>query len=219
MNATRSTYERIDLPNGAQSYIIGTEGVTMPISLFGPEEPFTKLGYSGDLKGSFLAEGTFDAAAGTLALTNFSVALADIGTLSLSASLAGLASDKIMDASLSMEDRMMALYTSGTLASASIRFDNAGIVERVLDQQAKAAGVARPALATSMARALPLLLTPAIADAAFRSEFANAAGKFLVEPRAIVVSGAPEKPMPLASLVLSVETLPAVLRLKARAEQ
>lgn len=210
-SAKGMTYEFTD--SGDRSRIsLAVDAMAMNLDAIG--RSLGDLGYGDRLTGAFKLAIGFDETEGVLDIETVALTADDIGTLTFAARVADLQDADLNAAGLGNEEQLLAIYTNGTLQSASPRFDNAGIVERLLDRQAKAAGISRTALAASLANALPFLLTGTIRDATFRTAFSGAVGAFLKNPQSIVIAGSPEKAPALAQVFFALENLPEVLSLR-----
>ncbi|ODN65361.1 hypothetical protein A6302_04556 [Methylobrevis pamukkalensis] len=65
-------------------------------------------------------------------------------------------------------------------------------------------------LATQLAAALPLMLTP-IQNPAFQAQLASAASAFLKDPKSITLTAAPAKPMTFMELFATAQSAPQTL--------
>jgi hypothetical protein len=109
------------------------------------------LGYEPHV--NLVVEGGYETGSDRLTVRSFAIDAADIGKFSLSGIISGVkASDMTGDAN---PDAL----ANGKLESLTIRFDDAGVVERALDQQAKMMGASREDIVAQLNGALPFMLT------------------------------------------------------------
>lgn len=98
-----------------------------------------------------------------------------------------------MDMLMSMVDRLL-------LASATVRFDDDGITNKILDFVAEQQGAPREVLAAGFAAAVPAMAAEAGMPAAVQTMLLNAATAFLADPSSLEISVAPEAPVAFSKL-------------------
>jgi hypothetical protein len=171
------------------------------------------LGYS-SLMLNLAIEGGYETAADRLTLRNFAVDADGVGKFSLSGVISNvkaseLASDAGSDA-----------LANGNLENLAIRFDNAGVVERALDMQAKMMGASREDIVAQLNGALPFMLN-AINNPAFQEKVAKAGQAFLSDPKSLTITANPAQPVPfqeiMGNAMSSPQTLPDVLAIDVTA--
>ena len=158
----------------------GAEGASM----------LAALGYD-NLSADVVVEGGYDAAKTALTIRTITVDAKDIGKLAISGTFGGLPREKLQNA-----DQLEQLAPTATLETAAIRFDDAGITNRVLDMQAKEMGGKREDLVAMVPGFLPLAFTQVnITDAAFQQQVTDAVKTFLADPKSLTINFAPSKPV------------------------
>jgi hypothetical protein len=112
--------------------------------------------------------------------------------------------------------------TAATLHSASITFRNAGIVDRLLEEQARSTGSSKEQFATGFSMALPFMLN-FIGNQPFQQKLAEPLGTFIMDPKTITITAAPGAPVPMMAIAGAAmgayDTLPDLLALDVKANQ
>ncbi len=192
------------------------KGMVLPID---PEdadlEPVRSLGYQKvTLDASFA--GTWDDKTGRLDVSALTVGAADMGTLKVAATIGGLTPEVIeaLKKADADEGKQMELMQGLTVETLSVRWDDASLTGRVLDQQAKQQGVDSKTYAKQVKLLMPAMLSM-IGNKEFEKKVAGAAGSFLDSPKSLTVSARPKAPVPFGQLMgaamMMPQTLPAVL--------
>jgi hypothetical protein len=101
-------------------------------------------------------------------------------------------------------------FANGKLESLSIRFDNAGVVERALDMQAKMMGASREDIVAQLNGALPFMLN-AINNPAFQEKVAKAGQAFLSDPKSLTITLNPAQPVPFKDITDNAMSAPQTL--------
>src|SRR5207237_1232587 len=138
----------------------------------------------------------------TLTLRTLTVDAANVGKLAIDGKVTGVPLSKLADQNAAQD-----LTTKGKLQSFRLRFDNGGIVEKVLEMQAQQAGVKRADIVAQFTGALPLLLN-FIGNEAFQGKIATAVTSFLNDPKSITVSAAPSEPVGFDKIVNAISAAP-----------
>lgn len=146
-----------------------------------------QLGYE-DLTMNIAMSGSYETNGDKLDLRNFTLDLVDVGKLEVMAKISGISMTQFADQGPD------AIGPESILESLSIRFDNAGIVEKGLDMQAEQMGVSRGDMVAQLTGALPLMLNT-LQNPAFQEEVASAATTFLNDPKSIAVTATPANPV------------------------
>ena len=145
-----------------------------------------------------------------LDLRSVSLAIAKIGALDISATLS-----EVPLSLLQTREGMEKLATSAKIDSARIRFENAGIVEWLLDRQAAETGLTREQLTAQFTAAMPFMLS-LLGDPALQQRLSAAAANFLLDPRAFTITANPATPISLVEMATAASAAPlAVLGLLA----
>ncbi|MBL4647182.1 MAG: hypothetical protein JKY99_12080 [Rhizobiales bacterium] len=124
----------------------------------------------------------YDAATRKLIIAELTSDLPHIGKLSVNAVLAGLSASPFADPT-----RAMNLIRNGQVESATVRFDNDGVVEAGFDAQAKTLGTNGKLLRGQVGATLPFLLG-VLQNPEFQKQLATALQAFLPEPEGITVA-------------------------------
>lgn len=159
---------------------IAIEGVEIAIP---PEVGPFSLGYT-TLRAGLGLSIEAETAAGDWNLQEFRLALADVGTLELALQMTGLGADPAVDA-----------MRTGRLHGFTLRYTDAGLVGRALEEGAKQGGMRAEELRRQIAEAAPMLFSGPGAEgniAALR--------RFLDRPGTIEVAARPPAPVRLSDL-------------------
>lgn len=157
------------------------------------------LGYDTLLVDLTLAA-SFDPFADTLELDPLVVAVADLGTITVSGRFLGVSVGDFAAGS-----RRDEAAEAAAVEALSVRFDNTGVVERALKRQADAMGVEPDTFVENFLGAVPFMLN-FIGNPPFQAKIADAARTFLREPRSVTFEAKPETPVSLESLVSAAAT-------------
>jgi hypothetical protein len=191
---------RVDLAMAADasgepnSVTFNTAGVHLPASAFdAPEvrDMMQSLGYT-DLVLSLTFDMGFDSTADTLTLRSMALDIADVGKLAISGAFSDV---KVHDMVGTGSDGTPATKQSPSLDRLTVRFDNAGVVQRALDMQAQILGTTREDVANQW----PMLLMFMMGDAGgmdFQQKVQTAVTDFLKSPTSLTVTLAPPAPVP-----------------------
>ncbi len=181
------------------------DGIKIPEALFNdPQQTaiLSALGYTNGFVVSIAMDGGYEHSTDTMTLRSFTIDTADVGKLAIDGKVSGVALSKLADATAAKE-----IETKGKLESFHVRFDNSGIVEKVLDMQAQQAGMKRADIVTQFTGALPLLLN-FIGNEAFQGKIAAAVTTFLNDPKSITVTAAPSAPVGFDAIFAAVGDAP-----------
>ncbi|NBN77926.1 hypothetical protein GWI72_06545 [Microvirga tunisiensis] len=179
------------------------------------KKQLTELGYdklSFDIASNF----TWSPQTGDLDFPQFDLTGADMGSLALAFKIGGLTADvvKKLEAAKDNSEESMALLQGLSVSSLRLRFENASLVDRVLDQQAKAAGTDRAAFVTQLKAGMPMMLA-LLQNPDFQTSVSTALSSFLDKPGSLTVEAKPAQPVPVAQIMgtamLAPQTLPQVL--------
>ena len=161
-------------------------------------------------------DGTWDTTADSVTLTSLAVSAPDMGKITVSGKVSGFSARRLSDPAVAKEARAAA-----TLDGVSLRFDNAGFVEHMLDMQAQMLGGTRDDVRTQLTgSALPFFLG-FVKNAAFRDSAQQAIGAFLANPHSLTITSSASAPVPLGEAMRSAlhapGTIPDLLRLSIAA--
>jgi len=198
-------------PDGSPSGISArASGVKIPAALFANSVAgvlLTMMQYQ-EFVADITLDGSYDSATGGGALQRLAIDVPETGRISLSGQGSGIAlADAVSpDPEISKEAR-----ASARLDQLTLRLDNAGFVERLLDAQAKMLGGTRDDIrAQLIGGALPLALS-FVKNEPFRAEFLAAATVFLQNPRSLTIAFRPAEPVPLGQVFRTAARAPMTL--------
>ncbi len=191
-------------PNvGSSDVTFTTTGVHLPASAFAAPEVggmMQGLGYT-DLVLSVSLDAGFDATADTLALRSFALDVTDVGKLTISGAFSHVKVHNIVGTGA---DGKPVPKVSPDLDAMTVRFDNAGIIQRALDMQAQILGSSREDVAAQW----PMLLMFLIGDAGgmdFQQKVQTALVDFLKDPKSLTVKLAPAAPVPFDEMLKTLD--------------
>jgi hypothetical protein len=148
----------------------------------------------------------YDTKADTVTVHLLSIDAASIGKLTVSGKASGLSLKGLTDKAKAKEARAAA-----RLDGLTVRIDNAGVVERVLDMQAQLLGGTRDDVRSQLVDgALPFALS-FVKNVAFRDQFQAAVATFLKDPRSLTITFSPAQPVPLGEVVRTAGRSPTAL--------
>ncbi|HZP20984.1 MAG TPA: hypothetical protein VFB16_12350 [Bauldia sp.] len=151
------------------------------------------LGYTSGFTVNIGVEGTYENATDTLDLKRFALDISDVGKLTISGKFAGVSLRKL--GAMQVKD----VQSTGKLDSFSLRFDNAGLVERLIDMQVKTQEIKREDAIQQATAGLSFFLIT-IQNQAFVDSVMTAATTFLNDPKSITISVQPKQPVPFGTL-------------------
>ncbi|TYC63652.1 hypothetical protein FMN50_02945 [Rhodobacterales bacterium] len=170
------------------------------------------------------ASGNWDPEAATLAIPELKVDAKDAGKLTLSLTLGGVTREvvtKINQQSQKPEEAM-ALLQNVTVDNAKIRFDDASLTGRILDQEAEKAGVETPVYVQRLTGTLPMMLGM-LQNKELETQVATAVSEFLTTPGSLEITAAPGAPVPIAQIfgtaMLAPQMIPQILAVGINANQ
>ncbi|MBD1549223.1 hypothetical protein [Roseibium aggregatum] len=179
------------------------------------QKSLTDLGYE-TLTISAEGQGRWDPEKETLEVKNLKLSGADAGTFALNLSLGGVTREVItkLGAAEGDPESAMGLVQGVSVQNVSVRLDNSSLVERVLDMQAREAGMDRTTLVQQLTAGLPMMVS-ILQNPAFQEKVVTAATTFLNDPVSLEVTVAPANPVPFAQIMgqamMAPQTLPEVL--------
>jgi hypothetical protein len=180
-------------------------GIKLPQGLFSDPQQvaiLAALGYTDGFNVSIALDGGYEHTTDTVTLRSFTIDTANVGKLAIDGKFSGVPLSKLTDTAAAKD-----VETKGKLESFHIRFDNSGIVEKVLDMQAQQAGMKRADIVTQFTGALPLLLN-FIGNEAFQGKITTAVTAFLNDPKSITISAAPSAPVGFEAIISAVGDAP-----------
>ncbi|MEJ1161384.1 hypothetical protein [Prosthecomicrobium sp. N25] len=200
------------------------KGLVIPIDAAKPEaRDIAALGYK-EIAVDVTASGAWDEQAQRLSVDNLTINGKDIGALKIALAFGGVSAEavKALQAAADDSTKQMEILQGFSVEGLTIRFDNASIVDRVLDQQAKAQGTKREQYVTGIAAAVPLMIS-AIGNKDFEKKVSDAVSAFLKTPKSLTVTAKPAQPVPVAQIVgtalVAPQTIPNVLAVDIQANK
>lgn len=141
----------------------------------------------------------------SLTIDTFRLAIKDMATITMDATLTGLTRKAIEDP-LTLESALSSLlFTRGKLA-----IEDKSIVERAVGMQAKKMNVEPDKFRQQIAGALPLFLM-ALRNPGFQAKLAPALQAFIKAPGTMTITAAPTTPVPVTTLIETAEKSPQKL--------
>jgi hypothetical protein len=203
-----------DLPTAGS---LSMEGIEIAADQLDAEErkTLTDLGYDKIMLGLEM-QIDWDPASGVLEIQKLTLSGDDAATVNATLRLNGVTREVIeqLDAAQDNPEKAMGILQGLLVESLTLRIDNASLVERVLDNQAKEAGSTREVFVEQMTGALPFMLSM-INNPPFQAKVAAAATTFLKDPKSISATAMPSAPVPFAQVLgtamMAPQTLPDIL--------
>lgn len=200
------------------------KGFVLAVDPNDPEmQEVAALGYK-ELAIEISAGGNWDEKAQRLSIETISVKGKDVGALTFAFALGGVSNDAVKALQAAKDDnaKQLEILQGFSIETISVRFENASIVDRVLDAQAKAQGTKREQYVTGLAAAVPLMIG-ALNNKPFEKKVSDAVGAFLKAPKSLSVVAKPAQPVPVAQVVgtamVAPQTLPSVLAVDIQANK
>uniref|UniRef100_UPI003BA9679F hypothetical protein n=1 Tax=Stappia sp. TaxID=1870903 RepID=UPI003BA9679F len=211
-----------DLPTSGS---VDLEGIRISQDMLDDDEKETlaELGYE-ELTLSAGFSGDWDPASGRLDVTRLTMGGDTSATIDASLVLGGLTREVVEKLDQSQEDpqQAMALMQGLTLERMTLRIDNASLVDRLLDSQAKSSGMSRADFVAQLSGALPMMLS-VLNNADFQTKVAAAGTTFLNEPKSLSAVASPANPLPLAQVMgtamMAPQMLPDILNVTIAANE
>lgn len=183
----------------------------------------SELGYK-EIALDIAAVGQWDNNANRLSLENLSLNGANICSLTISFALGNVTADAIKAFQAAQNDtsKQLEILQGFSIEALSLRFDNASIVDRLLDAQATAQGRKRDQYVRDLAAAAPLMVS-GLNNKVFEKKVADAVVAFLKAPKSMLLTAKPAQPVPVAQIVGSAmvapQTIPNILGVEIQANQ
>ncbi|MCB1496050.1 MAG: hypothetical protein KDJ86_09715 [Bauldia sp.] len=199
----------IDDKGNPRDFDMKVASISIPPEVFAadPQQKaiLDELGYTDGFTVNLNVAGAYETEGDVLTLRGFTLDTVDVGKLAIAGKFNGVSLGDIMQG----KDPGDA-GKDGALENLSIRFDNAGVVERVLDMQAKMMGVQRQDVVTQFAGALPFMLN-FIGNPAFQDKVAKAGAAFLNDPKSISITVSPAQPVKFVEIMGTANQAPQTL--------
>ncbi|MEP4766679.1 MAG: hypothetical protein ABJY83_02155 [Roseibium sp.] len=211
-----------DLPTSGHFAITGA---TVNVTEIEAEEAksLSALGYE-TLTVNIAGSGNWDPEAATLVVPDLKIDGQDVASLSLSLALGGLTRDVVnkLDASQDNPEEAMSLLQGIMVSNIKIRLDDASVTGRILDQEAKNAGVDTPQYIAGLTGSLPLMLGM-LQNKELETKVIEAVTQYLNEPGSLEITATPSAPVPMAQIMgtamIAPQMIPQILSLGITANQ
>lgn len=182
-----------------------------------------ELGYE-TLSMNVSGSGKWDPDAATVNIPDLVIDGENAAALSLSVSLGGVTRevfDKLNSAG-GNSDEAMALMQNISVANVKIRLDDASLTGRILDQEAKKAGIETPQFVAGLTGSLPLMLGM-LQNKDLEAQVATAITTYLNAPGSLEITAAPDSPVPFAQVMgaamMAPQMVPQLLAVSIKANQ
>jgi hypothetical protein len=180
------------VPNSMRLTVTGISVETERLAVLPiPTAPVENPDAPGNVRLDVVLDTVYDSEKDALTIRAVTLSAPKIGSLTISAAVSGLPLSTL--ASEKRNETAMA----AKLDSATLRFENSGIVERMLDKQAKISGETREQYLAKLLPQVPALLAERLGNSEFQTKLAAAAEAFLKDPKSITVESRPSDPVPL----------------------
>ncbi|MBT9292259.1 hypothetical protein [Prosthecodimorpha staleyi] len=190
--------------------------IVVPVDAANPEmKDIVALGYK-EIAVDVDSDAVWDEKAQRLSLDRLTIAAKDMGTLNLSFAFGNVSQDALKQLQASKDDAnaQLTVLQSFTIEQIALRFDNASIVDRMLDAQAKAQNTKRDQYVVGLSAMVPLMIA-SMNNKPFEKKVSDAVAAFLKAPKSIAIIAKPAQPVPVAQVVgtamVAPQTIPSVL--------
>lgn len=193
---------------------VAMTGSDLEIDLSKVDDPKAKdalkeLGYE-TVTGYLKLDGSWDSQSGIISLEEYSLALDDVGRLSLSLEISGYTAEFIKSmqqaqtaaaanpdpeaAQQAMGFAMLGMLQQLSFKSATLRFDDASVTERALEFAGKKQGVSGEQMRQAVKFMMPLALGQ-LGIPALQQQISAAASVYLDNPQNIIITATPAEPV------------------------
>jgi hypothetical protein len=163
------------------------------------------LGYNQPFEINMTIDGGYQTASDTLDFRSFVIDTTNVGKITIGGKFPGIPLSKLEN-----PDQASSVAATAKLESFSFRFDNAGIVEKLLDMQAKQSGLSKEDFVAQITGGLPFMLN-FIGNEAFQKKVADAATAFLNDPKSITISAKPASAVGFTQIMGAGQSAPQTL--------
>ena len=199
---------RLDLGNyvGPVPTLVALEiaGIDLPASAI--DDPAIRAAWQAAgydrLQGDLLLRLAWNEDDSSVVIDDFSIALADVGALSLDASLSGLDRESLMNIE-QIPDKLAEL----SFVEGSLTIEDYTALDRWIDLQAAVTGAQPDDLRTKVASTLPALVA-GIGDDSFEQTLLRVLEASVMAPGIVKATAAPPAPVPMAVLIVLAQTAP-----------
>ncbi len=162
------------------------------------------LGYA-ELELDLILDSMIDLHADTWTMDPLIVKIAGVGDLRIEGHFSG-----VSIGGFAVDSRRKAAQESAKIDRFTLRFDNAGLVERAIDRQASMTGVPREEFVERFVGAIPFMLN-FIGNRPFQDKLAVVAVDFLLRPQSLTIESSPASPVSLDEIAKAAMTNRSVL--------
>jgi hypothetical protein len=138
-----------------------------------------------------------------VALRSFTIDVDDVGKLAVDAKLSGI---PLTD--LTNEEAAKKVLATGKLESFHFRFDNSGVVEKLLKMLAEQSG-AKPE--EVVGQFMQPILAFLAGNQAFQDKVSAAISTFIKDPKSIAFSATPSQPVPFPAIIGAAAAGPQII--------
>jgi len=163
------------------------------------------LGYTEPFEINMTIDGGYQTSSDTLDFRSLIIDTTNVGKITIGGKFPGIPLSKLEN-----PDQVQSVAATAKLESFSFRFDNAGIVEKLLDMQAKQSGLSKGDFVAQITGGLPFMLN-FIGNEAFQKKVADAATAFLNDPKSITISAKPAAAVAFAAIMGAGQSAPQTL--------
>ncbi len=192
-------------PLSAAMFVTGIELTPEALAAADLDEMMSDLNLSPPLVVSVGFDAAYERSADTLDIRTLSFEALNLGKIEIATTLSGVPLSALRDAD--GPDQLMA---TGKLNDLRVHFTNAGMVEKMLDMQARDTGLTRDALVQQLTGAMPFMLG-FLGNPTFQTKLAGAATTFLASPQSFTITATPSVPVPIMELVQAANQAPAAV--------
>lgn len=183
----------------------------------------SELGYE-TLSLNVTGSGTWDVDAATISVPELKIDAKDAASLTLSLSLGGVTREVVeqLEEKSDKPEEAMGLLQNVSVVDAKIRLDDASLTGRILEQEAKKAGVDVPTYVGGLTGSLPLMLGM-LQNKDLEGQVAKAVTDYLNTPGSLEITAAPGAPVPFSQVMgtamLAPQMIPQILSVGISANQ
>jgi hypothetical protein len=141
-------------------------------------------------------DSNYDTTANRIIVKALTIDTAEVGRIAVTARLSDTSLGSLIDANQAADARAAASLDGG-----SMRFEDGGLIKRMLDMQAGMLGGTREDARDALVYGLLPLMLNYVDNEAFRDQFMAAAETFLKDPKSITFTATPAMPVPLGLLM------------------
>jgi hypothetical protein len=199
------------------------DGIVIPLEAFefdaGTAGLLADMGYTDSFVVGVTVDGAYAEEADTLTVRSIALRAADVGELNISGVIGDFPIGNLLEGAELAQEAL----TAATLHNAKVTFTNAGIVDRAMEAQAKAAGATKETFAMTFSMALPFTLGMTLGNGPLTQALTEPLAAFLNDPKSLTVTATPAQPIPVLAIVTQaqqgIQTLPEFLGLDVKANQ